>query len=406
MTAPAPSRGPARGPAMGIPTPLATFGLDVLDDLRRSAGRLLDTLGHAPRTTPSAVVDLAPGVRLHTYPDADPSGPPLLLVPAPIKRCYIFDLDPRCSVVARCLRHGLQPHLVEWTDPEPDQQRLGLDDYADGLLRHCLRAVADRTRVGRVPLVGHSLGGTLAALCAARYPDLVAGVALLEAPLHFRSHTGRLEPLITTPTPGPSPGPTIGLLDAFPNGVPGSLLTLAAAAAAPTEFHLDRWTDLLGCLPDPEALATYLRVLRWTLDEFRQPRQLFLDVVERLYRRDEFFTGTLTLAGRTLGPADLIMPMLTVVNPRSPIVPPSAVLPVHHAVATTDKQILQYRGDTGVVIQHLGVLVGRSAHRLLWPQILDWLQTVASTPRQQPATRIRPRPVAGSPTGTSRRTHA
>ena len=224
----------------------------------------------------------------------------------------------------------------------------------------------------------------------------------MEAPLHFGSHTGRLATLITTPTPGP----TTGILDAFPNGVPGSLLTLAAAAAAPTEFHLDRWTDLLGCLPDPEALATYLRVLRWTLDEFRQPRQLFLDVVERLYRRDEFFTGTLTLAGRTLGPADLIVPMLTVVDPRSPIVPPSAVLPVHHAVATTDKQILQYRGDTGVVIQHLGVLVGRNAHRLLWPQILDWLQTVASTPGQQPATRIRPRPVAGSPTGTSRRTHA
>src|SRR3954447_6752685 len=224
MTAPAASRGPAWGPAMGIPTLLATSGLDVLDDLRRSAGRLLDTLGHAPRTTPSSVVDLAPGVRLHTYPDADPSGPPVLLVPAPIKRCYIFDLDPRCSVVARCLRHGLQPHLVEWTDPEPDQQRLGLDDYADGLLRHCLRAVADRTGARRVPLVGHSLGGTLAALCAARYPDLVAGVALLEAPLHFGSHTARLDPLITTPTP--TPGPTIGLLDAFPNGVPGSLLTL------------------------------------------------------------------------------------------------------------------------------------------------------------------------------------
>src|SRR3954468_10749624 len=247
MTAPAPSRGPARGPAMGTPPPLATFGLDVLDDLRRSAGRLLDTLGHAPRTTPSAVVDLAPGVRLHTYPDADPSGPPVLLVPAPIKRCYIFDLDPRCSVVARCLRHGLQPHLVEWTDPEPDQQRLGLDHYADGLLRHCLRAVADRTRVGRVPLVGHSLGGTLAALCAARYPDLVAGVALLEAPLYFGSHTGRLEPLITTPTPGP----TIGLLDAFPNGVPGSLLTLAAAAAAPPQFHLHPRPPPPGCPPPP-----------------------------------------------------------------------------------------------------------------------------------------------------------
>jgi poly[(R)-3-hydroxyalkanoate] polymerase subunit PhaC len=384
-----------RGPAAGTATPLAACGLDVLDDLRRSAGRMLDTLGHGPQTTPSAVVDLAPGVRLHTYADADPSSPPVLLVPAPIKRCYIFDLDPRCSVVARCLRRGLHPHLVEWTDPGPDQQRLGLDDYADGLLRHCLRAVAERTGARRVPLVGHSLGGTLAAICASRYPDLVAGIALLEAPLHFGADTGGLAALSGLATG------TDAIVGAFPNGVPGSLLTLAAAAAAPIEFQLDRWTDLLGCLAEPDALATYVRILRWTLDEFRQPRQLFVDVVERLYRRDEFFAGTLTLAGRSVGPAYMIVPMLTVVDPRSRIVPPSAVLPVHDAAATWDKPILEYRGDTGVVIQHLGVLVGRNAHRLLWPQILDWLHAVTSVSSVSPVSSVASTPVTASNTDLS-----
>jgi polyhydroxyalkanoate synthase len=367
------------GAAGWSPSPLATFGLDVLDDLRRSTGRMLDTLGHGPQTTPSAVVDLAPGVRLHTYPDADPSGPPVLLVPAPIKRCYIFDLDPRCSVVARCLRHGLHPHLVEWTDPGADQQQLGLDDYADRLLRHCLHAVTERTGARRVPLVGHSLGGTLAAICAARHPHLAAGVVLLEAPLHFGTGARGLATHTPLTYGTDATNGSYGTVGAFHNGVPGSLLTLAAANAAPTEFQLDRWTDLLGCLADPEALATYMRVLRWTLDEFRQPRQLFVDVLERLYQRDEFFTGALTLAGRTVGPTDITMPLLTVVDPRSRIVPPSAVLPVHHAVATDDKRILEYRGDTGVVIQHLGILVGRNAHRLLWPNILDWLDTVAAT---------------------------
>jgi polyhydroxyalkanoate synthase len=347
--------------------PLAVWGVNVLDDLRRSTGLVLDVMGHLPRTSPSVVTAPAPGVRLHSYPGADPDGPPVLLIPAPIKRSYVFDLDPGSSVVNRCLRHGLAPYLVEWTDPGPDEQRLGLDAYASDLLERCLRTVVDRTGYRKVPLVGHSLGGTFAAICAARHPDLVAAVVLLEAPLHFGPDAGDLAALVTALDSG--------VVDAFPRGVPGSLLTLGAGLAAPAAFQLDRWTDLLQCLDDPCALATYLRVVRWTLDEFRQPQQLFTDVVDRLYRRDEFAAGTLTVAGRTVGPADLVAPVLTVVAPHSQVVPPSAVLPVHASFAAIEKQVLEYGGDTGVVVQHLGVLVGRNAHRILWPRILAWLDS-------------------------------
>jgi polyhydroxyalkanoate synthase len=357
-----------RAPWAGA-APLAAWGLDVLDELRRGTGRTLDALGHAPRTSPSVVSAPTPGVRLHSYPAADPDGPPVLLIPAPIKRCYVFDLDPGCSVVDRCLRHGLRPYLVEWTDPGPDGQQLGLDAYASDLLQRCLHSITDRTRCRTVPLVGHSLGGTLAAICAARHPDLVGAVILLEAPLHFGSDAGELAALVAALD--------AGLAEAFPGGVPGSLLTLSAGLAAPAAFQLDRWTDLLHCLADPPALATYLRVVRWTLDEFRQPQQLFTDVVDRLYRRDEFATRTLTITGRTVGPTDVVAPVLAVVAPHSRVVPPSAVLPVHAAFATADKQVLEYGGDTGVVVQHLGVLVGRNAHRTLWPRILGWLDSVA-----------------------------
>jgi polyhydroxyalkanoate synthase len=93
-----------RGPAAGTATPPATWRLDVLDDMRRSAGRMLDPLGHGPQTTPSAIVELAPGVWLHTYPDADPILTACAAGPSPMRRCDIFDLDPRCGVVARSLR--------------------------------------------------------------------------------------------------------------------------------------------------------------------------------------------------------------------------------------------------------------------------------------------------------------
>jgi polyhydroxyalkanoate synthase len=38
-----------------------------------------------------------------------------------------------------------------------------------------------------------------------------------------------------------------------------------------------------------------------------------------------------------------------------------------------DKRMLWYQGDVGVALQHVGVLVGRNAHRHLWPEILGWV---------------------------------
>jgi hypothetical protein len=31
--------------------------------------------------------------------------------------------------------------------------------------------------------------------------------------------------------------------------------------------------------------------------------------------------------------------------------------------------------DTGVALRHVGVLAGRNARRILWPEILAWIRT-------------------------------
>jgi polyhydroxyalkanoate synthase len=38
--------------------------------------------------------------------------------------------------------------------------------------------------------------------------------------------------------------------------------------------------------------------------------------------------------------------------------------------------VLEYAGDVGVNLQHVGVLVGKSAHEQIWPAIFAWLDTV------------------------------
>lgn len=361
MTTTDPVLAPVGDPAKGV--------LEVLDAARRRTGRALEAVGFGPRPTRSTLVEVTPGVRLRFYPAADPGGPPVLLVPAPIKRSYLWDLEPDVSVVGRAIRHGLRPFLVEWADPHGDDPAAGLEHYADTLLLACLDRVTAATGARQVALAGHSLGGTLAAICAARRPERVAALALLEAPLRFGAAAGSFAPFVAG-----TPAPVLHHLAR--GGVPGAFLDVVSAAAAPREFAAEPRLDLLRSLADPAALRTHLRVLRWASDEFRMPGALFRDVVERLYRDDALARGTLRIAGERVGPATLRAPLTTVFAPRSAVIPPGSVVPFHEAAAAPDKLLLEYGGDVGVALQHVGVLVGRTAHRDLWPPLLDRLGAV------------------------------
>lgn len=342
--------------------------LSSMDRMRRRAGQALDAVGAGPQSTPSDVLLEMPGARLRAYPGGPPAGPAVLLVPAPIKRSYIFDLAPQVSVVARCLRHGLRVFLVEWTDVGPAEDGLGIDDYADRMLRACLDEIRRPPGSGPVLLVGHSLGGTLSAICAARHPALVSGLVLLEAPLTFGPRAGAFAALVA------SAPPTRRLWAGA--GVPGTFLNLASVLAAPRSFVLERYADLGLSTLDPSALRISLQVQRWTLDEFRLPGKLFEDVVEKLYRRDDFFSGRLRVGGADVGPRSLRAPMLNVVNPGSRVIPAESVLPFAQAAGGGPHEVLEYRGEVGVGLQHVGVLVGRQAHRELWPRIMDWIDHV------------------------------
>lgn len=355
------------------PLDLGHATLDALDEIRRASGRSLDALGVGPQLTPSQVRPLLPGVQLRTYGAQESRGAAVLLIPAPIKRWYIWDLVPDVSVVRRCLDHRLRVYLAEWLDVGKSDGGLGLEQYVDQLLAHCVRAVQEDSGEKRVILIGHSLGGTLAAICAARYPESVSAIALLESPLHFGADAGAFAPLVAV-------SPHAGWLRG-PHVVPGSFLNMSSTAAAPMTFQVDRYIDFARSFWRPELIATHLRVQRWTLDEFALPAQLFEDVVERLYRRDELMAGTLDVGGSRAGPGMLVSPILNVINPRSTVIPPRSVVPFHQAAASPTKALLHYHGDTGVALQHVGALVGRNAHRTVWPHILAWLHDVVENER-------------------------
>src|SRR3954470_18324880 len=148
-----------------------------MDEARRQVGRGLDVLGLGPQETPYRVVAEWPGARLRAYHEqARTDGPVLLIVPAPFKRVYLWDLLPEVSVVRRCLERGLRVYLLEWLTPTQREDGFGFADYADCLPTAALDAIQAETGVATPVLAGHSLGGTLAAIFATLAPERVGGL--------------------------------------------------------------------------------------------------------------------------------------------------------------------------------------------------------------------------------------
>lgn len=335
-----------------------------LDEQRRCQARLLDLFGFAPCEQAGRTVLSRPGMELKAYGGAR-NGPVVLLVPAPIKRAYLWDLMAGASVVERLLEGGICPYLIHWDEPDPD---CSLADYAVGHLEAAVLAVQADSRAEAVFLAGHSLGGLFAAIFAAQHPALVRGLILLAAPMHFAyaAEAGALGPVIARFAHS-------DLLARLPGNLPGSALSLATCAAAPSTFGQDRRSDWLRSLANPEALATHMRVERWSLDELPLARRFLADMVHHLYARDAFLRGSLNLFGRPASARELAAPLFVVADRRCALVPPAAILPFYDAVASRDKQLAWYEGDVGVAIQHVGPLVGQSAHRHLWPGIVGWM---------------------------------
>lgn len=337
-----------------------------LDEQRRVQGRILDAMGFGPRETPGRFIISHTGMRLKAYGLRTDSGTPVLIVPAPIKRAYIWDLAPGTSVVERLREAGFRPYLIHWDDPDPHQ---GLADYAVHHLESAVHAVQGETRGEPFFLAGHSLGGMLAAIYAARHPKKVRGAILIASPLHFTPDAG-------TGALGPAISRLAGdnLYRKFPGNLPGSALSAAAYAASPETFGDDRVADWAHSLADPPALATHLRVERWSLDELPIARHFVADMAKHLYGEDGFLRGTLRLAARTAGVGNLTVPLFLVADQRCLLVPPTAILPAFEAAPSRDKRLEWYEGDVGVAFQHVGPLVGRNAHGRLWPEIIAWLR--------------------------------
>ena len=221
---------------LSVPLTSEFMSFAAADEMRRWYGRALD-LWLARTETPSRLVLERSGVKLHDYGDEE-NRPSLLIIPAPIKKSYIWDLTPSVSVVLACLQARFRVYVLEWKETPPDDPNSGLAVYVDELILECAKAIG-----GPAILAGHSLGGTFATIFASLHPERVHALILLEAPLSFAGDAGAIAELIRI---GPATE-TLRKVSAYP----GTVLNALSLAASPESFLWWRWRDRLlsGAIP-------------------------------------------------------------------------------------------------------------------------------------------------------------
>jgi polyhydroxyalkanoate synthase len=335
----------------------------VVDAFRRLQGDALASLGFGPVETPYRVTDTGAFWRLRDY-GSDAQGRAVLIVAAPIKRPYIWDLTPDVSVIRRCLGAGLRVYLLEWLPATRETCDVGTAECSEAIAA-ALRSIDDGAGNPKPVLLGHSLGGTLAALHAARAPSTIGGLVLLGAPLCFRPDESPFRDALVTLVRAPPP-------DSDP--YPGSILSQMSAVASPHSFVWSRWMDAAQSAADRRAMDLHARIERWALDEVALPGKLVNEIVEWLYRENRFGRGVLEIGGQTIGPKNLSAPTLAVVNTADAVAPAASVSPIGEVLGPETFSLLEYPGETGVGLQHLGILVGRQAHAEVWPGIIDWIK--------------------------------
>jgi polyhydroxyalkanoate synthase len=358
----------ASHPADALQDAWASAPFVQMDAARRLLGAALEYGGFGQYESPFRIVAGFPGARLRAYQgERARGGAPALIVAAPFKRPYIWDLRPQVSVVRRLRERGLRVYLLEWVDDaSADAAGLGLADFADRTPEAAFRAIARETGVARPLLAGHSVGGVFAAIYAALHPETVGGLLLIEAPLSLGEFGGALARAARL-------APPARLLPASRGRVCGSMIDVLSVWSAPEAFYWEPALDWLASVGNARSLAILTAVRRWTLDEYALPRQLFVEISELLYREDQLSRGVLRLNGTRVDLARIQAPVLAVVNRRGRVVTAQSALDAL-VRGKSSVDVMTFSPERGTMFEHVAALVGRRAHAELWPRIVDWLE--------------------------------
>ena len=327
--------------------------------LELSGGAGGDRTAQEPEgVTPSRIALELRTVRLRDFATAESGVPTLLCTPLALHGASIADLAPGHSLVAVLRDTGIERLFrTDWRSAGADMGHLGLDQYlAD------LNVLVDSIG-GRVDLIGLCQGGWLALVYAARFPAKVRKLVMAGAPIDIAAGQSKLSEIARA-----TPMIMFQSLVSLGNGrvIGRSVARYWGNDTEPGNISASLQTPI-GSPEFSRLEAIFRNWNSWTID---LPGTYYLEVIEKLYKRNELAGGSFVALGQTIDLSRLHLPMYLLAGSADDVVAPEQLLAVERLVATPPEHLRHEVAPCN----HLGLFMGRQTLEECWPRIVRWMK--------------------------------
>ena len=310
--------------------------------------------------TPSRIALELQAVRLRDFTVAKSGVPTLLCPPLALHGAVIADLAAGHSLVAALRDAGIERlFMADWRSASDGMRFLGIDEYlAD------LNVLVDHVG-GLVDLVGLCQGGWLSLVYAARFPAKVRKLVMAGAPIDIVAQQSGLS-AIAEATP-------LVMFESLVNFGDGLVIGRNVAPFWGSETDPNDIREALQVLepigsPEFSRLEAIFRNWHsWTIDV---PGKYYLEIVGKLYKRNELASGSLVALGQRIDLSQVLLPIYLLAGSADKVVAPEQLLAVERLVGTPPDSLRRALAPCG----HLSLFMGRRTLEEYWPRIVHWMK--------------------------------
>jgi poly(3-hydroxyalkanoate) synthetase len=309
--------------------------------------------------TPSRVALELQAVWLRDFSVATSGVPTLLCTPMALHGAAVADLVAGHSLVAALRGAGSERlFLVDWRSAGADMRFLGIDDYLA-----YLNVLVDEVG-GLVDLVGLCQGGWLSLVYAGRFPAKVRKLVMAGTPVDIAARQSGLSALAAV-TP-------LAVFQGLVSSGVGRVIGRDVAKFWGNETDLNHIREALQTLepagsPELSRLEAVFNAWNsWTIDV---PGTYYLEVIDKLYKRNELATGSFVALGQKIELSRLRLPIYLLAGSADEVVAPEQLLAVQRLAGTRPEHLHHEVAPCN----HLGLFMGKQTLEEYWPRIVRWM---------------------------------
>ncbi len=348
---------------------LAKHYQEELDKAVRRYNKALGMLSNPPDVlvgqSPKEVIWTRNKAKLYHYLPSDKAktryAVPLLMIYALINKPYVLDLRPGASLIEYLVDQGYEIYLLDWGTPGPEDSNLTVDDYVMDYIPRAFRHTLRHSGAKEVSVLGYCLGGTLTSCFVATHPELpIRNMILMASPLDF-TEKGLLHQWLD-----PQYFNLNQIIEAYGN-MPGQMIDFGSKLLKPVPNFVSTYLGAFDKILDDRAIEGWLSMQKWVNDGVPFAGAAFKQWIKEFYQENKLTKGEFKLRGRPVLLQNIRANLLNIIAEHDHIALPAQSKPIMGLVSSPDKeQIILPAG-------HVGLVVGQSASKGLWPALNNWL---------------------------------